>query len=335
MKADCEVENETIRYLSLDELEEVVCSEHDMVDTVFRVHMSGHEMPLAIKVISRPVGGVVGKPLVICLHGAVDPNKRSLPVFDGEYLRKSSLANALVISISDPLLERHRTLKTTWYAGSEYLDTPGLLLDFVNGIQRLFQPGRMIFSSTSTGGHAALRLAWHVPGSVVVVSNPIVKISSYFKEIVGEYRRSCWPSVGDGDPWPDTFMDNVASLYKTKIDCNVVYLNNARDHHVWMQAIPFLYAVRGGDSKRRLMFISSYYPDYGGHSTHPKIFARWVVAACEAKSPSVLDIAARAEELAAKDEAMMKVPALSDSDRHASIPQGDLDIARKILASAE
>lgn len=291
---------------------------------------------LPVQVKATPAAGCEGAALVFCFHGAIDREKRVVPVFEGGYLLPALQDRAWILSIADPLLSMHPDLRTTWYCGSEGHDVPRAIQILASRLCNHLSPERTVFVATSTGGHAALRQSRLLPGSHAVVSNPISRISAYYKGHVTDYRKTCWPSLGDGVDWPDGFVDNLAPLYADGFTHDVVYLNNARDHHFWLQAVPFLNEIRRGPAKDRLLFVSSYYPQHAGHSTPPQVLSRWVQAVCSAPQRSLESIAETAAKLESGEKATKqgKVVVTQGRTIGASGPSAaDLAIARGLLDS--
>ncbi|MDR2015802.1 MAG: hypothetical protein LBP99_09350 [Azoarcus sp.] len=287
--------------------------------------------PISLKFINIPLDGLSGKPVVFNFHGAVDRAKRTVPFFGANYI-KSWCPNALVIAIADPMLEVHADLRVAWYAGSETLNVPELLRQLVTAILQTLGASRVVFVGASTGGHAALVQSWHVPGSIVVVSNPICSISPYYEPAVREYLQTCWPSLGypKRGSWPKSFVDFAERLYAERCDNNVIYLTNADDRHFWRQAAPFFYAVRQGNARTRLMLISNYNTEYSGHATSPSVLGRWVAAACQAPTAGVTDIAKKANELAVAQAVIP--PNLAKKPDGTKLPcTQDVEIANKLL----
>lgn len=260
---------------------------------VLQVQVPGFRRLLPVAFLQRHRDGLRKTPLVICFHGAIDRTKRRIPAFEGRFLLMNGMAgDATVLSIADPSLAGNPELRATWYAGEETHDTPAQITAFLARVLQDFEPSRVVFVGGSTGAHPALFHSWHVAGSVVVIENPILHISSYFHSHITQYRRHCWPRLARAAPFPQSVNDNMASLYTHGGANTVVLLNNARDAHFWVQGYLLLQAMRRGEGRGRCLLYSDFFADYPGHSFPADVWTRWVIAACRAPSTSVADIGA-------------------------------------------
>lgn len=305
------------------------------VDQELTISISQFNLPLKIKIISLPINAVFS--LVICFHGLIERRKRTVPVFEGGYLRTDLQDRALTISISDPLLEQFSDLTTTWYTGSADFNTSDMIKTFIASISAALTPCKTVFVGTSTGGHAALSQSSFVANSVAVVCNPITVISTYMKWHVGLYLKRCWPHLADAKALATVVIDDVSECYKQGSTNKVILLNNSSDHHFWGKTVPFLSKTAEQFSQgRNLLFISDYFDSHIGHST-PKDFLRlWVNAAVSVDDNEVFSIAAYAKKLQkeAQVHSTPSVAALSENvtnDRYLS----DLSIANQIFSLAE
>lgn len=304
------------------------------VEQVVAISMADFNLPLKIKIISLPT--TASFPLVVCFHGLIERRKRSVPVFEGAYLRSELQDRALTISISDPLLERFSDLTTTWYTGSADFNTSDMIRTFVASMTAALVPCKTIFVGTSTGGHAALCQSSFVANSIAVVCNPITEISSYMKWHVGLFLKRCWPLVSDAKSLNSVVVDDVSELYKESSVNKVILLNNSSDHHFWGKTVPFLSKTAEQFSRgNNLLFISDFFDSHIGHSV-PRDFLRlWVNAAVSVDELEIFSIAACAKKLQ-KDAQEYSTSAVTSAhekvcnDRYLS----DVAIANQIFSQA-
>jgi hypothetical protein len=181
-------------------------------------------------------------------------------------------------------------LRAAWFAGDAVTDTPNAIAALVVELVSRLLPDRVVFVGGSTGAHAALVQSIRVPGSVAVIENPILHISRYSPRHIAEYRQFCWPQLPRTAALPASVNDNAAGLYANGFANTVVLLNNTRDSHFWSQASGLLNAIGSGDGRDRCLLYSDFFADHPGHSFPPAVWARWVLAACGAPSPSIADI---------------------------------------------
>jgi hypothetical protein len=285
--------------MKLSELEAYLIDSALKQGMQFHVSVPGFDIPIALRILSVPPSGVHFKTLIFTFHGTVDRTKRKAPVFEGRFLtqEQQALKHSLIVGFADPILEAYDNLRTSWFAGGEILNTPELLRILIGTFVKALNPERTIFVGVSTGGHPAIRQSSYFPGSICVVSNPICFISKYYIGHVDEYKSLCWPKLKLSDPLPDSCMDKVSTIFGNNFQSTLIYLNNARDHHFWLQATRFLYSVTEALSRNRILFVSNYYDGYSGHGTPPSYLARWVSAACNSASISIDDVGAVASIL--------------------------------------
>jgi hypothetical protein len=130
---------------------------------VFGVRTSGGEIPFRVTRRDSPY-------LVVSFAGAIDRRKYELPQFGGA--RLDEYVPASVVAIADPSRSRHANLTAAWYAGHEGFETQQILPGLIRRLAAACGAGRVIFLGGSVGGFAALYYSWHLPVSVVIVTNP-------------------------------------------------------------------------------------------------------------------------------------------------------------------
>ncbi|NOG31625.1 hypothetical protein HLB35_07315 [Halomonas sp. TBZ9] len=260
---------------------------------------------IPVKVIKKPENKELCDKLVFFFHGAIDRKKRSLPVFEGNFLKNIDIEGALVISIADPTLNISDELGVTWYAGIKDLDLPVFLDYLFKKIIDEINPSKVLFSGGSIGGYPALAHAAKIKNSIVVLRNPILNIKNYFSGHIERYAKYGWSASNLNDIENYVVWD-AADCYMKYKDNNVkiIYIQNPSDHHFWMQAVGFLQKINDLNKKDKeyILFISSHHTGYVGHRFPPNEWGRWVKAACEDDTNSVLGIADKYELLRKEDE---------------------------------
>ena len=294
---------------------------------VCRVEVPGFPLALPLKVMAAPDRLARDCAIVFHFHGAIDRHRRTPPVFDGAFLAQPLSGRAWVVSVADPLMEVHPGLATSWYAGSESLDVPAQLRILVAHLLQASGACRTIFAGGSTGGFAALRQASWVPGSLAVVGNPIVSIDRFRPRHVASYRETCWPSLGAEPGWPAGFLSDMAAHYGGGFSNQVVYACNARDPHLWTQAVHFLRGMGRQPSPARCLFLSAFHPDHSGHKLPRSVLLTWIRAAVAASAFDLETIGT----LATRSEAAPG-PSGTPATTAAPSPQ-DMALAAQILAS--
>lgn len=287
-----------------------------------RVDVDDVRMP--VRVLRRPARP--DAPLVVLFHGSVNRASVPVPAFEGGFLTQATRLDATVVSVADPLLDKAQDLRAAWYAGAQDQDTRGAIRKLIDTLVQALSPARLILAGGSTGGHPALVHASERPESVAVVVNPIMNIGAYHPDYVKAYRATCWPGVGDGEPLPG-IVEDATALYTKPGRNTVIYLQNARDGHFWHQAVPFLAALRGMQRLQSILFLSTHFEGYPGHTFPPQEWARWITGACLAADGSPASIAAAT--------ATLQPAAMTRNDRgarSAEVPAHDLAIAQRLTA---
>lgn len=321
-----------VEHYSSEDFIQLIKENKIQVEQIVAVSIADFNLPLKIKIISLPT--TTSFPLVVCFHGLIERRKRSVPVFEGGYLRTELQDRALTISISDPLLEQFSDLTTTWYTGSADFNTSDMVKVFIASLIRALTPSKTVFVGTSTGGHAALSQSSFVANSIAVVCNPITEISSYKKWHVGLYLKRCWPLLADTKALSTVVVDDVSECYKQDITNKVILLNNSSDHHFWGKTVPFLSKTAEQFSQgRNLLFISDFFDSHIGHSIPKDFLGLWVNAAVSVDDIEVFSIAAYAKTLQ-KEAQVHSTPANAAVSKNVSNDRylSDLSIAHQIFS---
>ncbi|WP_225205320.1 hypothetical protein [Novosphingobium huizhouense] len=226
--------------------------------------------------------------LVVNFHGALDREKRDLPVFVNGV---PGIADAHQISVADPTMSLlDKPFRISWYAGHEGFDAQGVIGTILNAAARALKAQRTVYFGNSGGGFAALYFSWLHRGSIAVVGNPQTDIAAHFPTPVADYLRYCWPSLSGADELPRVIRSNLAALYREGFPNTVIYIQSLGDRmHYQNHMLPFAAAVAGTPDARRFLLHS----DFGGtlgHVASPQDCTDWVGAACNAPTKDPTDI---------------------------------------------
>lgn len=268
---------------------------NDLIGKFFEISdITESSQTLPVKILDAPSAGIKNSVLVFVFHGRVNQATMTIPAFDGRFMfQDSDRVRTTVISISDPSLKMSPALEVAFYAGNGKGDTPNQIAKLIDATVLALSPSRVIFVGGSSGGHPALIHSARIAGSIAVVCNPIMQVSTYFQPTVTQYRNDCW----DGctvDELRAAIVDDAGSVYEENCRNTVIYLQNATDHHVKLQLASFLGKLRNFEN---LLLLCEYIPGTIGHAYDSKIWARWIRAAVEAKSTNRLDIAEKQHQL--------------------------------------
>lgn len=248
---------------------------------VFSVQTHGGEIPIQVIRRRSPV-------LLVIFAGAVDRQQRTLPQFGGQFLR--TYVPASVVGVADPSLSRSPTLRTAWYLGHDGFELQQILPDLVRRIAAVCEAERVIFFGGSAGGFAALYYSWCLPGSIALAFNPQTDIECFLGGHKADYRASCRPALGKGDPLATVVRSSVVSCYAERFDNTVIYLQNAADSgHVRKHFAPFLAAVDVANH-RSLLARLAYWGNDGHIPPPPHEWFVWLKAAMASPSSSAEDI---------------------------------------------
>jgi hypothetical protein len=314
--------------LLLDDFLSSLASKRLSNPCIFRLRRNGWHRDIPVQLFSTAAPGEKGVPLVVFFHGVVDRSKRTLPCFEGEFLRGKLGHPAHVLAIADPLLSYSSTLSASWYAGSADFDLPAVLQALIGEVRSVLQSSKLIFCGGSMGAHPALRQAWNVPNSLAIVFNPILHISAYNPAHVEEYRSTCWPNsqLDASAAFPASVVDNMATLYGNGFQNQIIYLQNPSDRHFWAQTVPFLQAITATKMRNRLLFISKFLPDHSGHKFPSGELAQWVNASINPAARTITEIA-RIVSL----REPIKAAQVSSTQISSTFDHRDVEYARRIF----
>lgn len=218
------------------------------------------------------------KVLIVYFHGAVNKNKRQVPVFTG--LSTLFDKSAHQISISDPSMFKPFPITMSWYAGHEGFALQALLPEFVSKLATELAVERVIFFGSSGGGFAALYYSWHFQDSVAVVAVPQTDIFKYYPGYRDRYRRACWPSLDRNELLPNVICTNVCDLYRNEMRNSVIFLHSAGDRfHMMNHMTPFLSAISEHDNPRLVVECGFWGKMGHGGSVPRDVALSWAKAA--------------------------------------------------------
>lgn len=218
--------------------------------------------------------------LIVSFHGAVDRERRELPILPSGI---PGIADAHQIGIADPSMSLlDKPFRISWYAGHEGFDAQGVIGTILNAAIRALKVQRTVYFGNSAGGFAALYYSWRHRGSYAVVGNPQTNIASYFPRFVDEYMQHCWPSLSGPEALSGHNQSDLTALYGKGFANTVVYIQALGDRmHYQNHLLPFVSAVSQTPDARRFLLHS----DFGGqlgHVASPQDCVDWVTAVCNA-----------------------------------------------------
>lgn len=126
--------------------------------------------------------GGEGDILVVRLHGAINRQKFTLPVFRGLTVADESPQAMLVIQ--DPSLDLDANMNLSWYLGTKSVDGHALVADLIEEVRLALGVKRVILTGSSGGGFAALHLSALLADSMAVVFNPQTDLRFYMQPLV-------------------------------------------------------------------------------------------------------------------------------------------------------
>jgi hypothetical protein len=250
----------------------------------------GEALPLDIYANIR-----IGMPLVVSFSGATPKGSiTTLPFFS---LRRTvGELGFSHISFSDPSLHLDPQLRIAWYGGTKELQLQTLIPLLIAKMLAGAKPKNIMFVGGSAGGFAALYFSHLFPQSVCVAWNPQTNLLAYNKELLAQY---CSPAFGLETReaielrLSEFIVCDLTIREGIWTSCRpILYLQNARDHHVEGHLVPLLRNIcdswePGLQPVSQIVNenICLLMKDWGeGHFPPPKTFLRAALmrlAACE------------------------------------------------------
>lgn len=200
--------------------------------------------------------------LVILFHGALGRDRRPFPFFQPHF---PNAFGAHQLSVSDLSLTKDPALKAGWFVGADGIPLQSLLPRMFSEVCAHLDIKRTIYFGASAGGFAALLYSHAHPGSLALVANPQINLTTYLQSPVDQYREACWPGTADQDELAKRVCLNVADLYAASVPNHVCLLNAAGDRfHIYHQTLE-LASRLPPDARNRVVLHSDYY-GIRGHS---------------------------------------------------------------------
>ncbi len=212
--------------------------------------------------------------LLVQLHGAVNREKRSVPVLMAFQPDMPWLSQ---MSVADPTMERFETLAAGWYLGWKGERLWESLGRAIRAKAAEIGAGRVIYSGGSSGGFAALLLSHQHPGSIALLRNPQVDVVRHvYRRASDTYLKLAW----EGEPAQHGVPTDLPKLYAGGMENRVIYLQSAGDRkHLHSQAARFLAAIRGVDQGKVIFDCRSYGLAGHGGSIPNAPLRGWIEAA--------------------------------------------------------
>lgn len=171
--------------------------------------------------------------LVLTFHGAYRKDKYLYPRFE----RVQSLEKAFPahIAFADPtlLMDRSKKMLLSWYLGGPGWDPMDDILKVIARAKGRTSSKHVLLIGGSGGGHAALRISAHIPGSMAYVQAPATDIRNCFPTAQKNYFETVWPGW-DMDLLLNAFPErfDMPKLYRRRTPENYVYYaQSTRDPH--------------------------------------------------------------------------------------------------------
>lgn len=218
--------------------------------------------------------------LVILFHGALVRERRPFPFFQPHF---PIAFGAHQLSVSDLSLTKDAKLKAGWYIGAHDIPLQKLLPRLFGEICEHLGIKRTIYFGASSGGFAALLYSHVHPGSLALVANPQINLSTYLPSPVDRYRQACWPGAADRAALAKRVCINIADLYAASVPNYVCLLNAAGDRfHVYHQTLE-LAGRLPPEARNRVVLHSDHYGILGHSGSIPyAACVPWLEAAMHA-----------------------------------------------------
>jgi hypothetical protein len=225
--------------------------------------------------------------LVVTFHGAYRKDQYLYPRF--ERVRSLEKKFPAHIAFADPTLrlDPSKRMLLSWYLGGPGWDPMDDILRVITRAKGRTGSKHLLFIGGSGGGHTALRISAHVPGSLAYVQAPATDINRCFPTAKKNYFSTVWPQW---DPerllagFPERF--NMPRLYRRRRPDNFVYYaQSTRDpHYLETHFAPFrdelALSPSGADEPRGTTWLALYDGVKEGHGAMtPPEFSDHLVSA--------------------------------------------------------
>lgn len=210
--------------------------------------------------------------LAVTFHGAYRKDKYLYPRFERvQSLEKLFPAH---IAFADPTLrmDRSKSMLLSWYLGGPGWDPMDDIFKVIARAKGRSGAKHVVFIGGSGGGHTALRLSAHFPGSLAYVQAPATDIHRCFPTAKKNYFSTVWPGWDPEkllDAFPERF--NMPALYRRRpMDNFVYYAQSTRDpHYLDTHFEPFRAALgatpTGEEEPRGKRWLALYEGEKEGH----------------------------------------------------------------------
>lgn len=227
--------------------------------------------------------------LLVLFHGAIDREKRALPVYFPFIPNLPEKVTQL--SISDPSIFNGRFVGLSWYAGHEGFETQSMFVDFFKSLKKAGKFKKIIFFGGSGGGFSALYYSSFLEKSVAIAGAPQTNLLTYSKGHLKRYMEDCWPTLKSEKELASKICVDLAERYKVNRHNLIVYIQSLADyHHVRTQVSPFLSTISKIDGSRYV--VNSDYWGRLGHSgsVTPEAYIPWLRAVVSSPSIEIEDL---------------------------------------------
>lgn len=217
--------------------------------------------------------------LILFFHGAVDQSKRIIPKYQS-FL--PDLLHCHQLSISDPTLEIHPSIRSGWYIGGENMPLQAELPIILKYLFEAIGLQRRIYVGGSSGGFAALYYSLVDLESICVAVNPQTNLSTYLRSATSSYLDLAWNGARSFGEIDDSVFTNLIVAYGKGFKNMVIYLQSAGDiRHYKTQMSDFCQV--GLKSPEQFILNCGYWgiPNHS-NSVPSQEYYRWVKAAVTA-----------------------------------------------------
>lgn len=188
--------------------------------------------------------------------------EKPMPVF-----QRSSYATDLscnVVCLFDPTLLVNRGLTLSWFVGdrfSHFADLAGIMVEQLR-VEFGAKAENFLCYGTSGGGIPAIKIASHLGGSSVYVSNAQTDVRRYMKSAYNAMLASCFPRQD---------IAQIENTYAERFSClnwdgrfNLYMSQNLADEHHFVQHfMPYVQNARMASTERQCAFSTYQDPDSG------------------------------------------------------------------------
>lgn len=185
--------------------------------------------------------GGEGDILVVRLHGAINRQKFTLPVFRGLTVADESPQAMLVIQ--DPSLDLDANMNLSWYLGTKSVDGHTLIADLIEEVRLALGVKRVILTGSSGGGFAALHLSALLADSMAVAFNPQTDLRFYMQPLVRTAIKAVYGCDSLELVGPDVRTSVLERWSKADIRPNARIYSNVgdvrhdRDNVLWLEKL--------------------------------------------------------------------------------------------------